>query len=219
MKRYVYLLRHGETEYGKEKRYLGHTNCNLSKKGRQQAKYLSSIFTKNEIIIDSIFSSDLNRCKETISIVFSEREIVFLEQLREINMGTWDGLTFEEVKNKYTEDYILRGENISEFIPKNGESFSQCQKRSVDFLKYIINFTNGNIAICSHAGFIRTLLCSLLNKDLTEMFDIKQSYGCINIITIEEQNIAVEGTNLMNIEFGSLKKSSTNAQFAIHNSQ
>lgn len=203
MKRYVYLLRHGETEYGKEKRYLGHTDCTLSKNGKQQAKYLSSIFAKNEIIIDSIFSSDLARCKETISTVFPEREITFSEQLREINMGTWDGLTFEEVKNKYPEDYKFRGENISGFTPQNGESFSQCQKRAISFLKYIVSFTNGNIVICSHSGFIRALLCSLLNKDLTEMFDIKQSYGCINIITIEEQNIVVEGINIMDITFES----------------
>lgn len=203
MKRYIYLLRHGETEYGKEKRYLGHTDCKLSKKGKNQAKYLSSIFAKNEIVIDSIFSSDLARCKETISIVFPEREIVFLERLREINMGTWDGLTFEEIKNKYPEDYEFRGENISAFIPPNGESFSQCQRRAVSFLKYIINFTNGNVVICSHSGFIRALLCSLLDKDLTEMFEIKQSYGCINIITIEEQKVVVEGINLMDITFES----------------
>lgn len=203
MKRYVYLLRHGETEYGKEKRYLGHTDCKLSKKGKQQAKYLSNIFAKNEILIDSIFSSDLNRCKDTISIIFPERKIIFSEQLREINMGTWDGLTFEEIKNKYPEDYEFRGENIAGFTPQNGESFSQCQKRAVNFLKYIADFTDGNIIICSHSGFIRALLCSILNKELTEMFDIKQSYGCINIITIEEQNIAVEGINLLDIIFES----------------
>ena len=46
MKRYIYLLRHGETEYGKEKRYLGHTDCKLSKEGKEQAKYLGDIFSK-----------------------------------------------------------------------------------------------------------------------------------------------------------------------------
>ena len=196
MKRYIYLLRHGETEYGKEKRYLGHTDCKLSKDGKDQAKYLASIFEKHRIVIDSIFSSDLKRCKNTVNIVFPERKVTFLEQLREINMGEWDGLTFDEVKNKYAEDYKNRGENIAEFTPKNGESFSQCQKRAITVFKYIINSTKGNIVICSHAGFIRTLLCSLLNIDLTDMFDIKQNYGCINIITFKENNFFVEGINL-----------------------
>lgn len=199
MKRYIYLLRHGETEYGKEKRYLGHTDCKLSEEGKEQAKYLGGIFARNKVIIHDIFSSDLARCKDTINIVFPNQNVTFLEQLRELNMGDWDGLTFDEVKSKYAEEYIKRGENIGGFIPRNGESFEKCQKRAVDIFRDIINSTEGNIAICSHAGFIRTLLCNILNKDLAEMFNIKQDYGCINIITIDENNIFVEGINLNSI--------------------
>ena len=196
MKRYIYLVRHGETEYGTEKRYLGHTDCKLSMEGKHQAIYLARFFIKNKIAIDNIFSSDLIRCKNTVNIAFSGRKVVFLEQLREINMGAWDGLTFEEVKDKYAEDYKKRGENIVEFMTENGESFSQCQKRSITVFKHIVNSTKGNIAICSHSGFIRTLLCRLLNKDLADMFEIKQSYGCINIISVDGCNIFVEGINL-----------------------
>lgn len=199
MKRYIYLLRHGETEYGREKRYLGHTDCKLSKEGKEQVKCLASIFANNKIIIDNIFSSDLTRCKDTINMVFPNRKVTFLEQLREINMGDWDGLTFDKVKKKYAEDYRKRGENIAEFIPRNGESFLQCQNRAVAVFRHIINSTEGNIAICSHSGFIRTLLCNILNKDLTDMFNIKLNYGCINIITVDENNIIVEGVNLNSI--------------------
>ena len=196
MKRYIYLVRHGETEYGTEKRYLGHIDCKISNYGKHQAEYLNSIFAKNKIVIDSVFSSDLARCKDTVNIAFSERKVTFLEQLREINMGEWDGLTFEEVKNQYAEDYKKRGENIADFAPKDGESFSQCQKRAVTVFKHIIKSTEGNIVICSHCGFIRTLLCDILNKDLADMFEIKQSYGCINIISVDGCNIFVEGINL-----------------------
>lgn len=195
MKRYIYILRHGETEYGKEKRYLGHTDCKLSKEGKEQSKYLASIFANNKITIDNIFSSDLIRCKDTIKIVFPNMKVTLLEQLREINMGDWDGLTFDEVKKKYAEDYKKRGENIREFIPRNGESFLQCQNRAVAIFKHIINSTEGNIAICSHAGFIRTLLCNILNKDLVDMFNIRLNYGCVNIITVDGNNIFVEGIN------------------------
>ena len=199
MKRYIYLLRHGETEYGKEKRYLGHTDVKLSKEGKEQAKYLANVFSNNKIIIDNIFSSDLARCKDTINIVLPDKKATFLEQLREINMGDWDGLTFDEVKNKYAEDYKKRGENIAEFNPKNGESFNQCKDRAIDVFQNIINSTEGNIVICSHSGFIRTLLCSIMNKDLADMFNIKQTYGCINIITFDGKNILVEGVNLNSI--------------------
>lgn len=199
MKRYIYLLRHGETEFGKEKRYLGYTDCKLSSEGKYQAMRLGDIFKDNKIEVKSIFSSDLIRCKDTIKLVFPEREVTYLRELREINMGIWDGLTFDEVKNKYAEDYINRGKRIEEFTPKKGESFSECQRRAVNIFNDIVNSTDGNIAICSHSGFIRALLCNLLNKDLKEIFDIKQSYGGINIITFDNHNFVVEGINLKNV--------------------
>ena len=196
MKRNIYLLRHGETEYGKVKIYLGHTDCKLSKKGVNDAKHLAYIFAESEVVINNIFSSDLIRCKSTANIAFPERKVNFFEELREINMGNLDGLTFDEVKNKYPEVFKKRGENIAEFIPLNGESFRACQQRAIRVFNQIINTTEGNIVICSHAGFIRVLLCRFLKIDLKDIFTIKQDYGCINIITFEKFNFSVEGINL-----------------------
>ncbi|HEY8803522.1 MAG TPA: histidine phosphatase family protein [Clostridium sp.] len=196
MKRHIYILRHGETEYGKVKRYLGHTDCKLSKKGIKDAEHLACIFAESEVIINSIFSSDLIRCKSTVNTVFPKIKVNFLEDLKEINMGALDGLTFDEVKNKYPEVYKKRGEDIAGFIPLNGESFKACQQRAITVFNHIIDTTEGNVVICSHAGFIRTLLCSLLKIDLKDIFTIKQDYGCINIIIFDEPNISVEGINL-----------------------
>ena len=196
MKRRIYILRHGETEHGEVKIYLGHTNCKLSQKGINDAKQLAYVFDESEVVISSIFSSDLIRCRSTVNIVFPGRKVTFLKNLREINMGVLDGLTFEEVKRKYPEVYKKRGENIAEFIPLNGESFRVCQQRSIKVFNHIIDTTEGNVVICSHAGFIRGLLCSLLKLDLKDIFTIKQDYGCFNIIILDEDNVSVEGINL-----------------------
>ncbi|APC39628.1 histidine phosphatase family protein [Clostridium estertheticum] len=198
MKRNIYILRHGQTEYGREKRYLGHTDCGLSVKGINDAKQLARIFMESGVIINNIFSSDLVRCKSTVNIAFPDREVIFLEELREINMGNLEGLTFDEVKNKDPEVYKKRGENIADFIPLNGESFRSCQQRAIKILNYIIYSTKGNVVICSHAGFIRALICSLLNLDLDlkNIFNIKQDYGCINIISFDGSDFFVEGINL-----------------------
>jgi len=196
LKRNIYIIRHEETEYGQGKRYLGHTDCKLSDKGINDAKKLADIFMESGITINSIFSSDLIRCKNTVNIVFPNQEVTFLKDLREINMGILDGLTFDEVKNKYPEVYKKRGENIAEYIPLNGESFRECQQRAIKVLNYIIRNTKGNVVICSHAGFIRALFCNLLRVDLKEIFNIKQSYGCINILISEGSNISVQGINL-----------------------
>lgn len=196
IKRYIYLIRHGKTEYSGEKRYLGHTDCKLSEEGIDEIKQMTDIFIRNNIIIHSVFSSDLNRCKTTMKIIFPEKEAILLKELREINMGTWDGLTFQDVKNKYPEDFKRRGENIADFIPSNGESFRECQRRAVKAFYHIVSTSKGNIAICSHAGFNRTLLCHFMNIELQDIFSIKQDYGCINIITCNDLDVKVEGINL-----------------------
>lgn len=194
MKRYIYLIRHGETEYGKEKRYLGHTDCKFSQNGLLDAAKLYLAFRDKSI--EHIYSSDLLRCRSTINIVFPERKVVFLESLREINMGEWDGLTFREIKENQPEQFKKRGENMASFAPPKGESFTQCQERAVEVFYDIVKSTNNNVVICTHAGFIRALLCKLLNKDLDYIFNIKQDYGCINVIKLQEDNISVEAINV-----------------------
>ena len=198
IKRHVYIIRHGETEYGKEKRFLGHTDCSLSESGIESLKATREYFLKNKIEIDSVYSSDLKRCRDTAKIVFPDREVTFLKELREINMGIWDGLTFDEVKKRYPEDYKKRGENISEFTPTGGESFKECRDRALKIFNQIISETYGNVAIFSHAGFIRALLTSLLNIELNDIFKIKQDYECINIISVDKTNIIVESVNINN---------------------
>lgn len=197
LERYIYILRHGETEYGRQKIYLGHTDCKLSEKGLEDAKELYEVFKHKKI--EHIYSSDLKRCTYTISIVFPKRKIILLKDLREINMGQWDGISFEEIKKNKPKEYKKRGENISSFTPAEGESFIECQHRAIKIFNEIVKSTSKNTVICTHAGLIRVLLCSLLNKDLNYMFQIKQDYGCINVIKLIDDNIMVEAINMKNI--------------------
>lgn len=199
MKSYIYLVRHGETQYGNEKRYLGHTNCELSVTGKKQAVYLAEVFEPSNVPIDHIFSSDLIRCKKTIQTVFPDRAIIYSDLLREINMGIWDGLTFDDIKLKYPQEYALRGENLAHFAPKQGESFLQCQIRAVHVLQSILKTTKGNIVICSHAGFFRSLLCYLQNIDLNRMFEITLDYASISILSYEDSKVTIEGINQKSI--------------------
>ena len=131
-----------------------------------------------------------------MNIIFPQREVTYLQELREINMGDWDGLTFDEIKNQYPDEFKRRGENIADFAAPNGESFKECQKRAVKVFDDIIHSTDGNVAICSHAGFNRALLCYLLKFDLTDIFDIQQDYGCMNIISIDNSDIRIEEINV-----------------------
>ncbi|CAH2213321.1 histidine phosphatase family protein [Tepidibacter aestuarii] len=194
--RLIYFIRHGQTKFTGEKRYVGHTDCSLSDEGIETMKRLKNIFS--DIPINHVFCSDLLRAKQSANILFENTKIHYMRELREINMGTWDGLTFKNVKTIYPEMFEKRIDNIADFIVPDGESFKECQTRALSTVKDIISKTTGNVAIVGHAGFFRTLITYVLDIDIKYIFNIKQDYGCINVLSVDEK-FKLKGVNLKKI--------------------
>ncbi|MCT4507589.1 MAG: histidine phosphatase family protein [Tepidibacter sp.] len=195
-KRLIYLIRHGQTELSGEKRYVGHTDCSLSGEGIETMKRLKSTFLNTSI--NHVFCSDLSRTKQSADILFKNKKIHYMRELREINMGIWEGLTFKDVKTMYPKMFEKRIDNIGDFIVPDGESFRECQIRAVLAIKDIISKTTGNLAILGHAGFFRALITHILDIDIKHIFNIKQDYGCINIL-IADDTLKLKGVNLKKI--------------------
>lgn len=112
--------------------------------------------------------------------------------LHEIDMGDWDGMYFDEIKTNFPEEYRRRGLDLAAFAPPNGESFAACQKRAAKIFRNILISSNGNIAIVSHAGFNRALLCSICSIDLKELFSISQPFGCVNFLLLHNGVCSVQ---------------------------
>ena len=197
--RKIYLLRHCETEYSNEKRCIGITDVELSESGRKHAQCLKEYLAGKGI--SSVFCSDAHRASETADIISDEKiQITKLNGLCEINMGEWDGMYFDDIKSKFPDEYMQRGYNFSTFAPPGGESFADCQQRAISVFNSILNNTDGNIAVVSHAGFNRALICSLFKIALNELFSIPQPFGCVNILSVENgvcnvQKIGLEINN------------------------
>src|SRR5947199_3660663 len=91
------LIRHGETDWNAEHRWQGHADVPLNARGREQAKALAEELAPEGI--DAIYASDLSRARDTAEIV-GERlgvPVVLDPDLREIDVGSREGLTGEEV--------------------------------------------------------------------------------------------------------------------------
>lgn len=69
---------------------------------------------------------------------------------------------------------------MDEFIPPEGESFKQLQKRVMPVFETITQNTTGNTLIITHVGVNRVILSTLFDFPLNELFKINQPYGCIN---------------------------------------
>ncbi len=97
----VYLIRHGESELNRQKRFAGWTDCCLTDLGINQATEVA-LRLADMATVDAIFSSDLIRAKKTAQIIADKMDcpLTISESLREINLGAWEALTFEEIEDR-----------------------------------------------------------------------------------------------------------------------
>ncbi|WHH58655.1 histidine phosphatase family protein [Petroclostridium sp. X23] len=180
MDKTIYLIRHGEIDYGTEKRYIGTTDLPLSTGGIKQIGRLKEYF--GGIRLEKAYISPLKRCVQTSDIILEDRNIerIPVNGLREISMGDWENFPLEYIRNRFSEQYERRGENIDVFVPPGGESFEHLQKRVMPAFENIIKSTTESALVVAHAGVNRVILSKLLGYPLKEILKIGQPYGCIN---------------------------------------
>ena len=95
------LARHGETDWNRESRWQGWADPPLNETGREQARALRDQL--RETPFDAVYSSDLRRAHETAEIVAAPHDVpVFADPgLREIDVGSWSGLTHAEIEERF----------------------------------------------------------------------------------------------------------------------
>ena len=186
--RKIYLVRHGAVQReGNGKRFIGQLDLPLSCEGIQQLQRLKAEL--HDAQLSAVFCSDLKRSVETAAILTEMSPVLTPIQkpdLREINLGEWEGLTFDEVSRRHPEHFRERGRDIVHYQPPGGESFLDCAKRVIPAFYEMIHATRGNILIVGHAGVNRIMLCQVLGKSLENLFEVEQDYGCLNVIHLKD---------------------------------
>src|SRR5437764_2409246 len=99
------LARHGETDWNRARRWQGHADRPLTERGRAQAAELAERLA--DIALDAVYSSDLRRARETAEAVAQAQgvDLVQLAELREVSVGSWEGLTREEAATRFPEGF------------------------------------------------------------------------------------------------------------------
>ncbi|PAV27986.1 histidine phosphatase family protein [Virgibacillus profundi] len=152
----ITLFRHGMTEGNKRRAYMGWNDSPLC----NEAVQTLTGYTFNPYSYDLFVSSDLQRCLTTIEILFSGVAPAVITELREMNFGTFQGKTYEELKavNEY-QQWI---NNLFTYTPPHGESFEQftgrVQKGWDRLIDLIIQQGSKRAFIVTHGGVIRSLL-------------------------------------------------------------
>ena len=178
----LYLIRHGAIDTTQEKRFVGQIDPPLNPDGRKQSEQQGRQL--RDISFPQVWCSDLKRAYETAEIVCRDRNLEMqpAPELREINLGQWDGVAMSQIREQFPDLWQARGKDIGHFRPPGAESFADLQQRVVPFIRHIAAQSAGNTLIVTHAGVIRVLLCQVLEMPLSHLFRIHLDYGGITLI-------------------------------------
>jgi alpha-ribazole phosphatase len=193
----VYLMRHGEVMNGGEKRYNGHIDIDITQKGVDQMHRLAALLSGKNISM--VYCSDLIRSLKGAEIVSKRLGLTYmpLRELRERSMGAWEGLTAEEIKQRYPGEYDTWRADLLNYRPTSGECLFDVKDRVLPVYKEKVGSHDGQaIAMVLHGGVNRIILADALNLDLLNLFRIDQSFGALNIIDYFDDGMAV--VKLMN---------------------
>jgi alpha-ribazole phosphatase len=193
----LYLVRHGQVVGFEELRANGHTDVDITKTGRLQMEDLAERL--HLIDIDMIYSSDLIRTERGALIIGRHHNKPYLKkrELREIYFGDWEGMSLSEIEKDYPGEFEKRLGDIANYRPPgNGESMGDVFRRVLSCLTDILNENIGNtILIVAHGGVNRLILCEALGMDISNLFNIQQDFGCLNIIDYYPDNAIVRLVN------------------------
>ncbi len=136
-------------------------------------------------LMSAVYCSDLTRAIRSAEIVAEPHSLkpVIISSLRERNFGLWEGMSFDEIREKYPLEFDAWAGNPLKFSPMEGESTLAMRDRVIQAMNEIMeNHNKENIAIVAHGGVNRIILCHILEIPLGNIFRIEQDYGALNII-------------------------------------
>jgi alpha-ribazole phosphatase len=188
----VYLMRHGEVANGGERRYNGHIDVDITENGVRQMHRLAGLLTGKSLA--AVYSSDLIRSVKGARIIAEQAGVapISLEVLRERSVGAWEGLTAEEIKARFPEEYAAWRADLLNYRPPGGECLLDVRRRILPaYLGIVGSHPDAEIALLLHGGVNRVILADALGMNMLNLFRIDQSFGALNIVDYYEDGMAV----------------------------
>ena len=156
MKTQILLVRHGETEWNRIKKYQGQANSPLTELGVKQAQAVRDALADEAL--HAIFSSDLGRAMQTATIIAESHNITVTPEprLRERHLGVFQGLDKESISEKFPQEVQRYRSADPDHVIPSGESARQRYERSMSCIRELAEAYAGNtILIVTHGGVLR----------------------------------------------------------------
>lgn len=159
------LARHGQSDWNAARRWQGFADRPLTERGRAEAAALAERLA--DIALDAVYSSDLGRARETAEEVARAQglEVTQDPRLREVNVGSWEGLTREEAEQRFPEGF--RRWRAGGTGWDDGETYGEMSARVLAAVDAIARrHDDGRVLIVAHGGPIRAVHAAALGFEV-----------------------------------------------------
>ncbi|MGI6143077.1 MAG: histidine phosphatase family protein [bacterium] len=202
-----YLIRHGQTEWNREKRIQGQLDVKLSERGREQALLVGQALQGEGI--ELIYTSDLSRALETAAIIGRQLGIPVtgtLCDLREIHFGDWAGMSIAEIRTAEPEAFAKWQEDtVNQPVP-GGESFQMMAERVMKCVTDLaVKHPRSKVAVVTHGGPVTYILGTIMKLTLEQRLQLKIANCSISIVQYQPRTddwevLQVNGTSHLDNE-------------------
>ena len=190
------LVRHALTVDNQKSRLSGHIDSSISEEGKEQIDKITNYL--KDFNIDKIYTTTSSRTKDTVKKLSELKsiEIIEKESLKEISFGDFEGLTFDEIKDKYPKEFQDMIEKGYEYKYPNGESLIDSYNRvCIELDNIISNNDDRTILICSHGGTIRNIITYLISNSYKYHWNFKIDNGSVTILEIQDGFTVITAMN------------------------
>ena len=188
----IYLIRHGQTDWNKDKIFRGRADVPLNEHGRKEARALSGYL--EHVRPDACYSSPLSRALETARIAVSPHslDVKLDEGMIDIDYGAWQGLRDEEVSARFPETYRRWKERPHRVRFPDGESLTMVRNRALASLERIRSENpESTVFVVAHRVVTKVIMCAALGLGNAAFWRIRQDNCAYNIIELSEDGAVV----------------------------
>ena len=182
----LYLVRHGVTDWNREKRWQGHSDTPLNADGRAQATCVAKRLAQVERPPQAVWTSDLSRARDTALAIAEEMHIpLFVTPLlREMGLGEWEGLQEKDIVARGDANQF-RQYRLSpvEHRPPGGETLEHAFERMHQVLLEIRQqHPSGQVAVVGHGGSLRAMFADALEAPIASMLRFQLANCSLSIL-------------------------------------
>lgn len=193
----VFLIRHGQTLWNKERRFLGRSDIPLDNIGHEQAMNLSTALA--EVPFTHVYSSPLTRARQTAEALTKARGLtaILSPGLTELNQGELEGLHGALLPEHFPDFYTQWKTDPTHVRIPGGETLAECHARSSEALFSLLasHSTTDCIAVVSHKVAISSILCEIMGLPPRFNMMVEQANTAINVLASGSDGVSIVRLN------------------------